>query len=87
MKSLSNATVRKPVSRTVIQVDPKDRRLAKVTHNGKVIFTIKTDASGVNPSIIVVAAQTRLKAMEKGTTGIVLWNGRPGVDTRNLKLY
>lgn len=58
-----------------IVVDPKDPRLATVRHEEKVIFTIKTDVSGMHPSIIVAATETHLKTMTKGKTGIVLWNG------------
>ena len=60
--------------------------MATVEHDGKVIFTIKTDVSGMHPSIIVVATETHLKSMEKGKTGIALWNGPAGLNTRNLKL-
>lgn len=59
--------------------------MATVVHDGKVIFTIKTDVSGMHPSIIVVATETHLKSMEKGKTGIALWNGAIGL-TRNMKL-
>lgn len=76
---------RKIPSVTKIVVNPKDSRMATVTHNRKVIFTIKTDVSGVNPSIIVVATETRLKSMEKGKTGIVLWNGSPEFDPRQQR--
>ena len=65
-----------PLRRKVkIVVDPKDPRLASVMHENKVIFTIKTDVSGMHPSIVVVARETYLKTMTKGKTGIVLWNG------------
>lgn len=60
--------------------------MATVLHDGKVLFTIKADVSGMHPSIIVVAMETHLKTMEKGKTGIALWNGAAGVNTRNLKL-
>ncbi len=76
-----------PLRRRVeIVVDRKDPRTATVVHEGKVIFTIKTDVSGMHPSIIVVATESHLKSMEKGTTGIALWNGAIGLNTRNLKL-
>ena len=76
-----------PLKRSVkIVVDRKDPRMATVLHDGKVIFTIKSDVSGMHPSIIVVAMETHLKTMEKGTTGIALWNGAIGLNTRNLKL-
>ncbi len=65
-----------PLRRKVkIVVDPDDARLATVMHENKVIFTIKTDVSGMHPSIVVVARETYLKTMTKGKTGIVLWNG------------
>jgi len=54
--------------------------MATVVHDGKPIFTIKTDVSGVHPSIIVVATVTHLKYMCKGTTGITLWNGTSGAE-------
>ena len=84
MKSVNEAVTSKNVVKIV--VDTKDRRKAAVLHKGKVIFTIKTDASGANPAIVVTAAETYLKSMEKGKTGILLWNGPPGLTTRNLKL-
>lgn len=49
--------------------------MASVMHENKAIFTIKTDVSGMHPSIVVVARETYLKTMTKGKTGIVLWNG------------
>jgi len=52
-------------------------------HDDNVLFTIKTDVSGVHPSIVVVAAATHLKFMEKGKTGITLWNGTPGLNQRD----
>lgn len=58
-----------------IVVDRKDPRMATVVHGSKVIFTIKTDVSGMHPSIIVVATETHLKTMAKGKTGMALWNG------------
>lgn len=73
-----------PARRNVsIVVDGKDPRMAKVLHDDTLLFTIKTDVSGVHPSIIVVAAQTHLKFMEKGKTGISLWNGTPGLNQRD----
>ena len=83
MKLLSKLPPRKTANETRIVVDPKDARTATVTHNRKVIFTIKTDVSGMHPSIIVVATETYLKSMEKGKTGITLWNGTAGLNTRN----
>lgn len=83
MKSSEKAPLRRNVK---IVVDKQDPRLAAVVHDGKVIFTLKTDVSGMHPSLIVVATQTHLKSMEKGKTGIVLWNGAVGTGTRNLKL-
>ena len=73
-----------PARRNVrIVVDRKDARLATVMHDDNVLFTIKTDVSGVHPSIVVVAAATHLKFMEKGKTGITLWNGTPGLNQRD----
>lgn len=72
MKNLDKMPLRRKVK---IVVDPKDPRLASVMHENKVIFTIKTDVSGMHPSIVVVARETYLKTMTKGKTGIVLWNG------------
>ena len=72
MNSLNKMPLRRNVK---IVVDRKDPRLATVMHDDKVIFTIKTDVSGMHPSIIVVATETHLKTMVKGKTGIVLWNG------------
>jgi hypothetical protein len=83
MKLVSKLPARKIANVTKIIIDPKDARMATVTHNRKVIFTIKTDVSGVNPSIIVVATETRLKSMEKGKTGIILWNGSAEFDPRH----
>ena len=82
MKLLGKLPARKIANVTRIVVDPKDARMATVTHNRKVIFTIKTDVTGVKPSIIVVATETRLKTMEKGKTGIILWNGLAELDPR-----
>ena len=76
MKNLDKMPLRRKVK---IVVDPKDPRLASVMHENKVIFTIKTDVSGMHPSIVVVARQTYLKTMTKGKTGIVLWNGADAV--------
>jgi hypothetical protein len=78
---------RKVVKVTKIVVDAKDPRQAKVIHDDRVLFTIRTDVSGMHPSIIVVAQETLLKAMEKGKTGMILWNATVGLDTRNLKLH
>lgn len=83
MKLIDKAPLRRKVR---IVVNPKDPRMATVMHDRKVIFTIKTDVSGMHPSIIVVATDTYLKSMEKGKTGITLWNGAAGFNTRNLKL-
>lgn len=52
--------------------------MASVVHDGKTIFTIKTDVSGMHPSIIVTATVTHLKHLAKGTTGMTLWNGTSG---------
>jgi len=82
MKTLDKTAPRRNVK---IVVNRKDPRMATVVHDGKVIFTIKTDVSGVQPSIIVVATETHLKSMEKGTTGIALWNGTVGFNPRSLK--
>ena len=83
MKALEKAPPRRDVR---IIVDRKDARMATVKCDDKVIFTIKTDASGMHPSIVVVATETYLKTMGKGKTGIALWNGPAGVKARNLKL-
>ncbi len=72
MSSLDKMPLRRKVG---IVVDPKDPRMAAVMHDGQVLFTIKTDVSGMHPSIVVVARATYLKTMAKGKTGIVLWNG------------
>ena len=65
-----------PLRRNVrIVADRKNPRMATVMHDDQVIFTIKTDVSGMHPSIVVVARETYLKTMTKGKTGIVLWNG------------
>ncbi len=69
-----------------IVVDRNDPRMATVKCDGKVIFTIKTDVSGMHPSLVVVATETYLKTMGKGKTGIALWNGSAGLKARNLKL-
>lgn len=87
MRSTRKPPPPKVVKVTKIVVDEKDARQAKVYHDGRVLFTIRTDVSGMHPSIIVVAQETQLKALEKGKTGIVLWNATPGVETRNLKLH
>ena len=83
MKTLGKTPLRRDVK---IVVNRKDPRMATVMHDCKVIFTIKSDVSGMHPSIIVVATKTHLKSMEKGSTGIALWNGTIGLNTRNLKL-
>ena len=88
MKLLSKqAAAPKNVNLTKIVVDPKDPRRATVFHDRTPIFTIKTDITGVNPAIVVAATQTQLKTMEKGKSGIVLWNSGIGPGTRNLKAY
>jgi hypothetical protein len=87
MKSRKTSPAPRLGNQTRIVVDPKDPRTATVVRDRQVIFSIRTDESGVNPSIVVMAMQTHLKSMEKGKAGIVLWNGRMGVGTRNLKLY
>lgn len=83
MKTSERPSARRNVT---IVVDPKDPRRATAVHDGKVLFTIRTDVSGTHPSLVVVAAQTHLKSMEKGKTGITLWNGAAGLSTPNLKL-
>ncbi len=80
MKPTSTSSLRRNVK---IVVNRKDPRTATVVHDGKIIFTIKTDVSGMHPSIIVVATVTHLKSMEKGSTGIALWNGSIGLHARN----
>jgi hypothetical protein len=71
--------IKPPVRRNAqIVVHPEDQRMAKVVHDGKVIFTIKTDVSGMHPAITVVATETHLKFMTKGKTGMALWNGTLG---------
>lgn len=84
MKILENPPARRNVR---IVVNRKDPRMATVMHDDKVIFTIKTDVSGVHPSLIVVATETHLKSMGKGKTGITLWNGAAGVHPRNLSAF
>ena len=79
MKLTEKASPRRDVR---IVVNRNNPRMATVTEDGRVIFTIKTDASGMHSSIIVVAMETHLKTMEKGRTGITLWNGTAGFDTR-----
>ncbi len=81
MKALPKPPARRNVH---IVVNRKDPRLATVEHDGKVLFTLKTDVSGLHPSLVVVATETYLKTMEKGTTGIALWNGTVGMNSRNL---
>lgn len=81
MKILDKTPLRRNVR---IVVNRKDPRMATVMHDDNVIFTIKTDVSGVHPSIIVVATETHLKSMGKGKAGITLWNGTVGLHPRNL---
>ena len=69
-----------------IVVDRNDPRSAAVKCDGKTVFVIKTDVSGVHPSVIVTATETYLKTMIKGKAGIALWNGPAGIPPRNLKL-
>ena len=83
MKPLDKTPLRRDAR---IVVDRSDARMATVKCDGKVIFTIKTDVSGMHPSLVVVATETYLKTMGKGKTGIALWNGPAGVKARNLKL-
>ena len=67
-----------PAPRRVrIVVDPRDPRLATVQHDGKVLFTLRTDVSGLHPALVVAARETHLKTMTRGKTGILLWNGSP----------
>lgn len=87
MRSPRKPPPRKVVKVCKIVVDAKDPRQAKVVHDDRILFTLRTDVSGMHPSIIVVAQETQLKAMEKGKTGLVIWNATPGRDTRNLKLH
>lgn len=75
MKSASKVPARRNVR---IVIGDKDGRTATVVHDGQTLFTIKTDVSGMHPSIVVVAAVTHLKTMTSGTTGITLWNGTSG---------
>ena len=82
MKKSEAAPLRRNVK---IVVNRKDPRMASVLHDDKVIFTLKTDVSGMHPSIIVVATETHLKSMEKGKASIVLWNGSAGWGTREQK--
>jgi hypothetical protein len=80
------AQEKQPLRRDVkIVVDRNDPRMATVKYDGKVIFTLKTDVSGMHPSLIAVATETYLKFMPKGKTGIALWNGTAGLVARNLK--
>jgi hypothetical protein len=69
-----------------IVIDPTDPRSAKVMHDGKALFTIKTDTSGAQPSIIVTVTETHLKSMTSGKTKIALWNANAGAAERSLKL-
>lgn len=79
MKTPDKAPARRNVK---IVVNRKDPRLASVVHDDNVLFTIKTDVSGVHPSIVVVGTGSHLKFMEKGKTGMTLWNGTPGLNPR-----
>lgn len=75
-----------PVRRDVkIAIDRNDPRTATVKCDGKVIFTLKTDASGMHPSLVVAATETYLKYMPKGKMGIALWNGTAGLVAHNPK--
>lgn len=75
-----------PLRRNVkIVVNRKDPRMATVMHDDKVIFTLKTDVSGMHPSIVVVAMETHLKSMGKGKASMVLWNGSAGWGPRDSK--
>lgn len=67
-----------PRKKMRIVVDSQDLRMATVMQEDRVIFKIKTDDSGMHPAVILVAMETHLKTMTKGTTGIVLWNGTGG---------
>jgi hypothetical protein len=89
VKPLKTKTAPAPKAshRTRIVVDPKDGRVASVVHDRKVIFTIRTDESGMYPSIIIAATDTYLKSMEKGRMGIILWNGGAGLEPRGRKLH
>ena len=84
MKILEHTPVRRNVR---IVVNRKDPRMATVMHDDKVIFTIKTDVSGMHPSLVVVATETHLKSMGKGKTGITLWNGTAAAHPRNLSAF
>jgi hypothetical protein len=82
MKAQEKPPLRRDVK---IVVDRSDPRLATVRYDGKVLFTLKTDVSGMHPSLVVVATETYLKFMAKGKTGIALWNGTAGLTPRNPK--
>jgi len=82
MKKSEAAPLRRNVK---IVVNRKDPRMASVLHDDKVIFTLKTDVSGMHPSIVVVAMETHLKSMGKGKASMVLWNGSAGWNARDLK--
>ena len=82
---MKNIAAKPPRRNVSIVVNRKDPRMASVLHDGKVIFTLKTDVSGMHPSIVVVAMETHLKSMERGKAGIVLWNGSAGLSERNLQ--
>ena len=83
VKPSKTSPARKAPYRTRIVVDPNDERAATVLHDRKVIFTIRTNESGMYPSIVIAATDTYLKCMDKGRTGIVLWNGGAGLEPRN----
>ena len=83
VKPPKTTPARKPTHKTRIVVDPHDERSATVLHARKVSFTSRTNESGMYPSIVIAATDTYLKSMEKGRTGIVLWNGGAGLDSRH----
>jgi hypothetical protein len=83
MKSQEKAPTRREMK---IVVDRRNARMASVKCDGVVLFTLKTDVSGMHPSLVVTATETYLKTMAKGKAGIALWNGPAGIPPRNLKL-
>jgi hypothetical protein len=88
VKPSKTALAKKPTThRTRIVVDANDERAATVLYDRKVIFTIRTNESGMYPSIVIAATDTYLKCMDKGRTGIVLWNGGAGLETRSRPLH
>lgn len=87
MKPSKTPPAHRSSPRTRIVVDPKDSRVASVVHDRKVIFMIRTDESGMYPSIVIAATDTYLKSMEKGRMGIILWNGGAGLEPRGRKLH